>query len=67
MGRHRPPAGSQMGGRGVGRVGPPSVRRVLREHDCGGLLESIGDTLVTGPSGTNVMDFVAALRGPSAK
>ncbi|MDG2306170.1 MAG: DUF4147 domain-containing protein [Candidatus Binatia bacterium] len=63
-----PAAGGFADGRSRRRAGGAAVvRRVLREHDCGGLLESIGDTLVTGPSGTNVMDFVAALRGPSAK
>lgn len=44
--------------------GKRRVARVLAEHDSHTLLSSLGDTLVTGATGTNVMDLVVALGGP---
>jgi glycerate-2-kinase len=37
------------------------VARALADHDTGGLLATLGDRLVTGPTGTNVMDLALVL------
>jgi glycerate-2-kinase len=48
------------------RLGYP-VPRALDRHDSGGLLARLGDQIVTGPTGTNVMDLVVLLvQGPSS-
>jgi hydroxypyruvate reductase len=36
----------------------------LRGADSGRLLDAAGDLIQTGPTGTNVMDLVLALKGP---
>ena len=38
--------------------------RQLRSHNVTPLLKSVGDTLLTGPSGTNIADLVVVLIGP---
>lgn len=38
-----------------------SVPRALAVHDSGPLLKALGDRIVTGPTGTNVMDLCLAL------
>jgi len=58
-----PAAGGFADGRSRGRAGATAVARALREHDSHALLSTLGDTLVTGPTGTNVMDLVIALGG----
>lgn len=40
-----------------------NVRDALQRHDAYPLLEAIGDLVVTGPTGTNVMDVVVILVG----
>ena len=39
------------------------VADTLTRHDSGSLLEALGDRLVTGPTGTNVMDLMVVLTG----
>ncbi|KPV40444.1 hypothetical protein AN478_06530 [Thiohalorhabdus denitrificans] len=41
-----------------------SIRGSLAGHDSGSLLEALGDRVVTGPTGTNVMDLCLALVSP---
>lgn len=55
-----PSSQRRAGGRSV-------IARVLASHDAHTLLTSLGDTLVTGPTGTNVMDLVVSLGGPVPK
>lgn len=45
--------------RGGGR---PAALEALRHADAGGFLAASGDLLVTGPTGTNVMDLVIGLK-----
>jgi glycerate 2-kinase len=40
------------------------LRSALREHRSTGALESLGDLVVTGPTGTNVNDLFALVVGP---
>lgn len=60
-------AGGFADGRSRRRAGARRVTRALREHDAGTLLAELGDALITGPSGTNVMDVVVALGGRDKK
>lgn len=59
-----PAAGGLADGTSLRRAGTRRVSRALREHDSHRLLAALGDTLTTGPTGTNVMDLVVALGGP---
>lgn len=56
-------AGGFADGRSRRRAGARRVTRALQEHDAGTLLAELGDVLITGPTGTNVMDLVVALGG----
>ncbi|HKJ88319.1 MAG TPA: MOFRL family protein, partial [Gammaproteobacteria bacterium] len=38
-----------------------SIHEALHGHSSSSLLEALGDRLVTGPTGTNVMDMVLVL------
>jgi glycerate 2-kinase len=58
-----PAAGAWADSGSVGRMRDAGVDplRALLDHDATGALAAIGDTLVTGPTGTNVNDFRAIL------
>jgi len=56
-----PAAGAFCDGRTVARGGRKRARSALARHDSYPFLGELGDLLVTGPSGTNVMDLVIAL------
>ena len=57
-------AGGFADGRSARRAGARALDRALRQHDSFLLLDRLGDTLITGPSGTNVMDVLLAIRPP---
>lgn len=59
-----PAAGGFADGTSLRRAGRRRLERALAEHDSHPLLSSLGDTLVTGPTGTNVMDLLLAVRRP---
>lgn len=59
-----PAAGAVADGTSYRRAGAAAVRRALADHDTYPLLDSLGDAVVTGPSGTNVMDLAILLGGP---
>ncbi|MDQ6894281.1 MAG: glycerate kinase, partial [Acidobacteriota bacterium] len=40
-----------------------SARHALARHDSEPFFEALGDLFVTGPTGTNVSDWVFAVRG----
>jgi len=50
-------AGAVVDGTTVNRAGVKEVTGALRRFDAGTLLESLGDTIVTGPTGNNVRDI----------
>lgn len=50
-------AGAVTDGTTVSRAGAASVNEALETFDAGTLLERLGDTIVTGPTGNNVRDL----------
>jgi glycerate-2-kinase len=56
-----PAAGAMCDGSTLARSGPNAVERALSRHDSYGFFSRVGGLLVTGPSGTNVMDLAIAL------
>ena len=59
---HSPAAGAIVDGTSVARM-KVDAQTSLERNDSYGALASSGDVLVTGPTGTNVMDVAVALRG----
>ena len=57
----RTPAAGAFADVAVRSIGSRSIARALREHDTYRLLAPAGHALITGPTGTNVMDVVVAL------
>jgi hydroxypyruvate reductase len=49
------------------RAGHVDPSDALRRNDSNTALASSGDLLVTGPTGTNVMDVQILLRGPASR
>jgi len=50
-------AGAVVDGTTITRGGTEAVTRALQKFDAGSMLESLGDTVVTGPTGNNVRDL----------
>lgn len=55
-------AGALVTGNTVAPAGRAMATEALRRHDSGAWLEQAGALVTTGPTGTNVMDLVIALR-----
>lgn len=62
-----PAAGGFADGGTVARMGRDRLATALRRHDSHTLLASVGDDWRIGPTGTNVMDIVAAVARPPAR
>lgn len=62
-----PAAGALVDGTTAGRLRALGIDAVaaLDLNDSYGVLAAVGDAIITGPTGTNVMDVVIALRGAS--
>jgi glycerate-2-kinase len=60
-----PAAGAFVDGGTWSAAGRSAIQRTLEAHDAYSLLARLGDLFVTGPTGTNVMDLVIAVGGPS--